>query len=87
VNRAPYTPFRPFPRESGVLARTDEEGRELRLHRDAAGRYHANRWHRDATSPDGWRAPVCFGYSVEDLAAMGAAAVALPVGIGADAPT
>jgi len=79
VNRAPYAPFRPFERETGVLARTDEEGAELRLHRDAAGRYHVHRWHRDAASPDGWRAPVCFGFTPEDLVAMGAAAMALPV--------
>jgi len=71
-------PFRPFARETGVLARVDEFGDELRLHRDDAGRYHAHRWHRDTTSPDGWRGPVCFGFSREDLVSIGEAAASLP---------
>lgn len=79
MNRAPYVPFRPFRREDGVLARTDEDGSELRIHRDERGRWHPHRWHRDPTSHDGWRAPVCYGFTLEDLLALGAAVMALPV--------
>lgn len=71
--------YRPFRREDGVLARADVPGVELRLHRDDFGRWHAHRWHRDPSSPDGWRGPVAFGFTPEDLVAMGGAAMALPV--------
>ena len=72
-------PFRPFRREDGVLARVDEDGGELRLHRDDRGRWHPHRWHADPTSHDGWRAPVAYGFTPEDLVALGGVAMALPV--------
>lgn len=75
------TAYRPFERESGVLARTEPDGTELRLHQGERGLWHAHRWFRDDASPDGWRGPVAFGFSLDDLAAMGAAAMAMPVGI------
>jgi len=70
--------YRPFEREAGVLVRVDEGGAELRLHRDSNGRWHAHTWWRDATSFDGWRAPVAFGFSTADLVAMGEAAREMP---------
>jgi len=79
VNRAPHEPYRPFRREEGVLARADENGDQLRLHHDGRGLWHAHRWRTDPTSPDGWRGPMAFGFTPDDLVAMGAAAMALPV--------
>jgi len=79
MNRATYEPFRPFRREDGVLARVDETGDELRLHHDGRGFWHVHRWRADPTSTDGWRGPVAFGFTPEDLVALGAAAMALPV--------
>lgn len=79
MNRAPHEPFRPFRREDGVLARVDESGDELRIHADGRGFWHVHRWRADPTSYDGWRGPVAFGLTVEDLVALGAAAMALSV--------
>ena len=83
MNRAPHEPYRPFRREDGILARIDENGDELRMHRDGRGFWHAHRWRADPTSHDGWRGPVAFGFTPADLVALGGAALALPV---ADAP-
>lgn len=79
VNRAPCEPFRPFRREDGVLARVDDAGDEIRLHADGRGFWHVHRWRADPTAPDGWRGPVAFGFTPEDLVALGGAAMALPV--------
>lgn len=85
MNRAPYEPYRPFARESGALARTEANGDELRVHRDDKGRLHPMRWHVSEWASDGWRCAVPFGYSPEDLVALGAAAMALPVAFEAPA--
>lgn len=79
--------FRAFRREEGVLARTDENGDEIRLHFDEGSkRWHVHRWRADPTSPDGWHAPVAYGFTLEDLAALGAVAMALPVAAEAATP-
>jgi hypothetical protein len=73
VKLDPYPPYRPFKRESGVLARVDENGDELRLHWDGVGRLHACRWRVDQTSHDGWRGPAAYDFTPADLAAMAVA--------------
>lgn len=76
MNRGPYIPYRPFERTDGVLARIDENGDELRLHRNEVGLWHVARWNVDRWSHDGWRGTVAYGFTRRDLVAIGA--VVLP---------
>lgn len=50
------SPFQPFARDSGELVWADDDGNELRVHRDEHDRWHARRWR---VSLGRWIGPEC----------------------------